>query len=749
MTSKIRIHYDNGRGYADPRLWVWYNGSTLREDLGAAGSDAFGPYYEFQPARATFGFQFKDGTGGPWEGAGFDRRYEPFQAIGGAADGEVWCVSDKAFMYPLEPRGPEPVGAAAFLRTLAFKPGVYVPGTGGFSGLGATPLADGRWLFGLYHPNAGRIFLMGSFNGWQRPAHDTPDPTKFIELKRYTGYFGAANTWLAVVPGVSPGDEYKFNVIGGVPRDEKKRYQQYFTDPYARQLGPDYGFNNSVVVDPTTYAWTDASWRTPEVDGLILYEMSVYGFTEGDPDITASNQGKFAGIAQRVTAGYFDELGVTALSLMPLAEVPTKQGPSALGYDPSLFCTVERDFGTPDDLRALVDAAHAKGLAVLLDQVFNHTSNPFNPLWQMILEHPDEEGRGGEGGLYFSGSTMWGNRVATEKEDVQNLLIDACKLALREYHVDGFRFDATHTDYMDHGFLQRLADELKGFKPDVLLVCENLPNQADLNRAGFDGFAQWCDPFHDRMKAFLREGPFENNPNDPANLPDIFYFCKGIYAAHTNNVVNYCESHDEHSVPHELSYRPETNNPATKERKGRLGLLATATALGQPMIYMGQEFNVERPRNVVTVVWPGSLNTHGHYQWARRLLRLRRRYPGLRLRGYDPAGEGRFAWVLGPWMGPGRGGGRRVIGWRARPNGRPTDAIVVLLNFEIDPVRVDVEFGIPGHWVKLADIDRVNDIPGEGTNSASDPTALHTGDGWFAGFELPSSSGFIYKWEAP
>ena len=113
-----------------------------------------------------------------------------------------------------------------------------------------------------------------------------------------------------------------------------------------------------------------------------------------------------------------------------------------------------------------------------------------------------------EGGLYFSGDTPWGNRVATEKEDVQNMLIDACKLAIVEYHVDGFRFDATNTNYMDHGFLLRLAVELKGIKPDVLLVAENLPNQPDLNRQGFDGFAQWCDLFHDKIKALLREGPF-------------------------------------------------------------------------------------------------------------------------------------------------------------------------------------------------------------------------------------------------
>jgi hypothetical protein len=90
-----------------------------------------------------------------------------------------------------------------------------------------------------------------------------------------------------------------------------------------------------------------------------------------------------------------------------------------------------------------------------------------------------------------------------------------------------------------------------------------------------------------------------------------------------------------------------------------------------------------------------------------------------------------------------------VVGWRSRPNERPSDALVVLLNFEGYEVPVDLELGLPGSWVKLADIERVNDIPPEGTNSTSDPTALHSADGRFTPFTLPSSSGFIYRWEAP
>jgi hypothetical protein len=132
-------------------------------------------------------------------------------------------------------------------------------------------------------------------------------------------------------------------------------------------------------------------------------------------------------------------------------------------------------------------------------------------------------------------------------------------------------------------------------------------------------------------------------------------------------------------------------------------MFSTLAAMGQPMIYMGQEFNVERERNFVTVQWPGDLSQQGFFQWARRLIHLRKRYPGLKLSGYNPAEDGRFSFVLAPWLAGNRGGGRRLIGWRSRPNGFATDTLVVMLNFENHDVLVDVDFGISGVWVRLAE----------------------------------------------
>ena len=685
---------------------------TGSADVPASRRDHWGAVFELEVARPTFSFKFKDGVGpdARWESSDRDRTATvPF-----GADPELWAVARSTFVYRVEPTPQEAGPLKAYLAGLGFP---FDPDRRPWAPLGATPLGDGRTLFGLYHPSAARVSVSGDFDD------STPQP-----LRRFVDVHGRPALWLVALPA-APGDEYRFLVEGGTVSDGTGPDARSSTDPFARRLGPDYERNNAEIVDPAALRGPDPGWRTPAPPDLILYELSPYGFTEGDEDVSQADRGTFRGITHRIEEGHFDRLGVTALSLMPLAETPSPQGPTTIGYNPSLWTTVERDFGSPEDLRAMVRAAHARGLAVLLDQVFNHTDSGFNPLWGLVLEQPSDDR-----GIYFDGgSTPWGNHVATWRSIVQEHLIEICHRALAEYGVDGFRFDATHSWFTDHGFLRRLAAELRAVKPDVLLVAENLPNEADLDLAGFDGYAQWCDGFHDGVTGLLTE-----RERDLDGLGDVFYFSRGRFAAHTNNVVNYVVSHDEDSVPAALESTPMAGNPAAKDRKGRLGLFATLVALGQPMLFMGQEFNAEQPRNVVTVDWPQDPAAHPFFIWAAGVVGLRRGNPGLRMDGYDPAADGRFAWILGPWMDGSHGGGRAVVGWRARPDADPRHDVAVLLNFEPYDVPVDLELGRAGSWRKLADLEQV-------TDGADDRTALQSRDGRFPGFVLPSSSGFAYR----
>lgn len=749
---EITIHLRTNQRTVSLEYWHSHRYRRQVHEVEPEGFDQDGVRFKISDGPSSFNFKFK--------GSDLEPRFERF--YGNYLGQEVWCLPDRPDVYSTKPakaRG----DANQFYNEIKnlVSEGLYLPqtdisylreGIPPLPGkkpslertmLGANVLKDGSISFGLFHPKAAQVYLTGNFNDWQCPGHSRPDPEKFLPLDLYRGYYDYPNLWLFRLPAeqVPEKVEYLFYVVGGVPLDGNRRPERYLHDPITRSYSDDYSHNSCLVIDPTRYHWKGTNWKTPDLSNLIIYELNVYGFTEGDQDIPREEQGKFSGVIRRIKNGYFKDLGINTLGLMPTSEAPSLQGPTAMGYDPCGFASIERDFGTADEFRELVDTAHQHGIAVLLDLVFNHTSNTFNPLWDAIGDNQP-------GGFYFSGGTPWGNRVATEREEVQNYLIDVCKLLLHEYKVDGFRFDATHSSWMDHGFLHRLQYEIRdrGFKRDCILIAENLPNEPDLNLEGWNGFAQWNDPFHDKLKALLREGVYQDWVDDsPKYLGDVFYYCRNFYAAHTNNVINYCESHDENSMPYEVATDgPLLQTDPAKERKARLGLMATITALGQPMIYMGQEFNVDRPRNQVQFTWPEDLSRHYFYQWAKGLINLRRRYPGLRIAGSDLSEKGKFQFILGPWLEQGKD--RSVIGWRVNPNGEPWEQMVVLLNFEPYDISVGIDFGAPGKWVKLADIDRVNDIPPFGTNTVGEQATIET-SGYLENFTLPSSSGFVYKWE--
>ncbi len=741
MKRQLIVHYDTLQPLTAPTMWI---------RSGDGQPNCVEPNEHTEHA-ATFAVEWSDTVCFIKFSDGDNQEADSLwrQVTLTSPDLTIWCRSWHPFVLRHAPAPVDERPAAERVAEMNFAPHQYISESGGRFALGANVLAEGGVQFGFFHPHAARVYVCGTFNDWQHPGREGSDPEQWIELTLHRGYFDVPNVWLGTVPTAKPGDEYQFYVQWAMQVGEHTVPGLLVTDPYARFFGADYEQNPALVVDPAPFPWEDGDYRTPPMHELIIYELHPAGFTVGHSDIPSEHQGKYAGIVDRLHMGYFDTLGVNCLYLMPVAEAPTPQGPTALGYNTAVFTALERDFGTPAEFKQLVNEAHKRGMAVIVDQVFNHTANEFNPLWKLILDHPDEWERSDEGGLYFSGASPWGNRTATERAEMQNMLIDACKLMLVEYHVDGFRFDYTHSSIMHHGFLNRLADELQALKPDILLIAENMPNESDLNRDGYNGFAQWHDRFHDGIKALLREGPFEAMKDHPEVLGEMFYFSKGEWAAHTNNVVNYCESHDENSVAYEIatSDRPGLNTPAAKARKARLGLGASMIALGQPMIYMGQEFALERERNFVHYPRPDNPNEDFFFRWAAGLLHLRRRYAGLKLHGFDPIADGQFRWVIAPWLDATRGANRRVIGWQASPTDNPMDTLAILLNFESYPVPVRLELGHGGVWVCLATIDEVNDLPPVGSNSFDSPTRLVTPDGIVPEFVLPDSSLFIYKWQ--
>ncbi|MEX1021998.1 MAG: malto-oligosyltrehalose trehalohydrolase [Dehalococcoidia bacterium] len=283
----------------------------------------------------------------------------------------------------------------------------------------------------------------------------------------------------AFVEGVGAGARYRYRLDGAGP----------YPDPASRSQ-PEGVHGASEVVDPA-FAWTDEGWRGLDRDAVTIYEMHVGTFTP---------EGTFAAAAARLDA--VADLGVTAIQVMPVADFA---GARNWGYDGVALFAPSRAYGRPEGLRALVDRAHALGLGVILDVVYNHFG-------------PDGAYHAQFGQQYFTERhhTPWGAAINLDgpgSEAVRAFFIESALHWTHEYHVDGFRLDAVHT-LIDDGplhflaeFRDRTAAGAREGQPPPFLLAEEHRNLAEVVRprsAGGHGFdATYADDFHHEVQRLL------------------------------------------------------------------------------------------------------------------------------------------------------------------------------------------------------------------------------------------------------
>ncbi|MDX1654321.1 MAG: alpha-amylase family glycosyl hydrolase, partial [Candidatus Competibacteraceae bacterium] len=247
----------------------------------------------------------------------------------------------------------------------------------------------------------------------------------------------------------------------------------------------------SQVVDPRAFAWRDGHWRGRSWEEAVIYELHVGTFTA---------QGTFAAAVERLD--HLVELGVTAIELLPVADFPGARG---WGYDGVLPYAPDSRYGTPEDLKELVQSAHDRGLMVLLDVVYNH----FGPEGNYLHAYAEE---------FFTERhhTPWGaglNFDGDASRPVREFFIHNALYWLEEFHFDGLRLDAVHAildDSQPH-FLEELArrvDEGPGRQRPIHLVLENEDNRASLLERDEQGQplhyrAQWNDDFHNALHVQL------------------------------------------------------------------------------------------------------------------------------------------------------------------------------------------------------------------------------------------------------
>jgi len=429
--------------------------------------------------------------------------------------------------------------------------------------------------FALWAPSAGSVVLLHT------PAGGEPAPHA---MQR-----GADGWHRLTLADARDGDSYAYRLPDGTT----------MPDPASR-FNPQDVHKPSQVVDPGRFEWTDDAWRGRPWHEAVVYELHVGTFTE---------EGTFRAARERL--GELAELGITAVELMPLADFP---GARNWGYDGVLQFAPDASYGTPDDLKALVAAAHALGLMVLVDVVYNHFGPEGNYLHACCPEFFNAAER-----------TPWGAAINFDgpgSRTVRDFFIHNALYWIEEFHLDGLRMDAIHAirDASPTHIVQEIRAALDAGparERHVHLVLENDANQAsmlsrDAGGRPIAGTAQWNDDLHHAVHTLAtgeRDGYYADYADDPPAgfaraLAEGFIY-QGQASAFRGGeprgepstalpsaaFVSYLQTHD------------QVGNRAFGERIHALGDLVLVRAAFAclllsphvPMFFMGDEFAASSP----------------------------------------------------------------------------------------------------------------------------------------------------------
>ena len=438
---------------------------------------------------------------------------------------------------------------------------------------GASVLSDEGVRFSVWAPRASRVRV--------RLTSEEKGEGDYDLARDENGVFEA------VVREARAGTEYGF-----ILDDNEK----LLPDPVSR-FQPHGVHGPSSVVDPKTFQWSDAAWRGVAMRDLVIYELHVGTFTP---------EGTFAAITPFLR-GLRRELGVNAIEIMPVAQFP---GSRNWGYDGVELYAVQNTYGGPDGLKQLVNAAHAEGLAVILDVVYNHVGPEGNylPLY----------------GPYFTEKykTPWGpalNYDDADSDEVRRYIIDNALYWVTEYHADGLRLDAVHGifDFSAKHLLQEIVEEVHAQADQlgrrVVVIGESDLNDPKLIRPieqygyGLDG--QWSDDFHHAVHALLTEetlgyyADFGAAGHVAAALREPFVYA-GSFSPHRKRrhggsseglprekFVVATQNHDQ------IGNRASGDRLSTVLEPDQLRLSAALLLLSPyvPLIFMGQEYGETNP----------------------------------------------------------------------------------------------------------------------------------------------------------
>ena len=583
------------------------------------------------------------------------------------------------------------------------------------AGVGAIPFNDGPGVLGVtfrtWAPNASGVAVVGTFNNWSATSHRLSSEGN--------------GWWSRDVALIQAGAQYKFAITRGATT-------QWKNDARARKLTNSIG--NSVVYNPNGYAWQSNNFQMPAWTNIVAYEMHIGTF---HVPTGAALPGTFATATAKLD--HLQALGVNVLALMPTNEFA---GDISWGYNPAHPFSVESSYGGPDALKAFVDAAHQRGIAVMGDVVFNHFGPQDMDLWQ----YDGWSTSSTTGGIFFyedaNASTPWGARPNYGRGEVRTYIKENTMMWLDEFRLDGLRFDGTKfmrlRDYAGPeipdgwSMLQWCNESADAQFPGKLMVAEDLGDNAWITKttgaggAGFD--SQWDGSFAFPVRSALEAA--SDSSRDMFAVRDAIN--KNFNGSMQQRII-YTENHDE--VANGRSRVPETIWPGNagswfSRKRSTLGAALVMTAPGIPMIFQGQEFLEDGYFAAEDRLDWNKATTYGKVtDLYRTLIRLRRNLDGTS-RGLSGASTNVFH----------VNNNAKVLGFHRWQNGGAGDDVVVLTNFS-NVSYPNYRVGLPrgGLWRVRFNSDSTAYSADFGNYAATDVTADNSGyDG------LPFSGNFRF-----
>jgi 1,4-alpha-glucan branching enzyme len=626
--------------------------------------------------------------------------------------------------------------------------------------MGATLIAGGA-TFRTWAPRAHKVYLVtgdaldhAAEAGWTPSADDRLTPL-------------GDDTWGGFLAGAQSGMPYMFWIEGGASSGPKR-------DPFARELtlAPAFPASYCILRDPAAYPWHDAAWRTPDFRDLIIYQLHVGAWWAVDAagaDMRLARGGRFLDVATRL--GYLSDLGVNAIQLLPIQEFETDfsegyngvdyfspEGRYQVGADDDLaryLVKINADLAAlgaapltlgdirpgVNQLKCLIDLAHLHGIAVIFDLVYNHAGGGFDP---QSLWFYDRFGNGDQNNsLYFTDEGWAGGLVFAYRDaNVRQFLIDNALFFLKEYRIDGVRYDEVRviSNNRPSGFelCQDITSTLRFIRPSAIQIAEYwdwdraLPVTPTPVGLGFD--AALGDRLRDTVRGLLAQAAGgESAELDLGAVADALYPPAGYDA--TWRLVQCLENHDVTYLGHDSAARvamladPVDRRSWYARSRSRAAAALLFAAPGIPALFMGQEILEDK-------LWSDDEKDHpGHLIWWEGLatdavmadyLRFMQGLVALRRRELALSGEGVRVSRVNNFD-------RVIVVHRWVADGGPGEDIVAVVSFDERP-KLGYGVGLPrsGRWVELFNSDYYDGVPNPAVVGNSG--AVYAGDPPLDGF---------------